>query len=94
MDVKNNILEAIGKTPLIRINKVTSHLPAQVFAKVESFNPGDLSKSRVRIKMIEDAEKAGKIKPGATIIESTSGDLVWACTCLCHRRLQMHFHGL
>ncbi|HMS68243.1 MAG TPA: cysteine synthase family protein, partial [Saprospiraceae bacterium] len=74
MDVKNNILEAIGKTPLIRINKVTSHLPAQVFAKVESFNPGHSIKDRVGIKMIEDAEKAGKIKPGGTIIESTSGN--------------------
>jgi len=74
MEVKNNILEAIGKTPLIRINKVTSHLPAQVFAKVESFNPGHSIKDRVGIKMIEDAEKAGKIKPGGTIIESTSGN--------------------
>ena len=74
MDVKNNILETIGNTPMIRLNRITSDLPCEVFAKVEYFNPGHSAKDRMAIKMVEVAEKEGKLKPGGTIIECTSGN--------------------
>jgi len=74
MQVKNNILETIGNTPLIRINKITKNLKAQIFAKVETFNPGHSIKDRMALKMLEDAEKRGDIQPGGTIIECTSGN--------------------
>ena len=74
MQVKNNVLETIGNTPLIRINKITKNLPAQIFAKVETYNPGHSIKDRMAIKMVEDAEKRGDLKPGGTIIECTSGN--------------------
>jgi cystathionine beta-synthase len=70
----NNILETIGNTPLIRLNKITHDLPCTVLAKVEYFNPGNSIKDRMAVKMLEEAEKAGKIKPGGTIIEGTSGN--------------------
>jgi cystathionine beta-synthase len=70
----NNILETIGNTPLIRLNKITKSLPCTVLAKVEYFNPGNSVKDRMAVKMLEDAEKEGKIKPGGTIIEGTSGN--------------------
>src|SRR6476620_4025409 len=71
---KNNILETIGNTPLIRLNKITKDLPCTVLAKVEYFNPGNSIKDRMALKMLEVAEKEGKIKPGGTIIEGTSGN--------------------
>ena len=74
MKICNNILEAIGNTPLVRLNKVTAGIPATVLAKVETFNPGNSIKDRMALKMIEDAEAAGKLKPGGTIIEGTSGN--------------------
>lgn len=70
----NNILETVGNTPLIRINRITKGIPAAVYAKVEGYNPGNSVKDRIGIKMIEDAEKSGRIKPGGTIIEGTSGN--------------------
>jgi len=70
----NNILETIGNTPLIKLNKITKELPCTVLAKVEYFNPGNSIKDRMAVKMLEEAEKAGKIKPGGTIIEGTSGN--------------------
>ena len=74
MDIKNNILETIGHTPLIRLNKITKSLPCTVLAKVEYFNPGNSIKDRMALKMLEVAEQEGKIKPGGTIIEGTSGN--------------------
>mgnify|MGYP000093976852 CR=1 FL=1 len=74
MKVYNNILETIGNTPLVRINKLTAEVSAQVFAKVETTNPGNSVKDRMAVKMIEDAEKAGLLHPGGTIIEGTSGN--------------------
>jgi cystathionine beta-synthase len=74
MDIKNNILETIGNTPLIRLNKVTKELPCTVLAKVDYFNPGNSIKDRMALKMVEVAEKEGKLKPGGTIIEGTSGN--------------------
>lgn len=70
----NNVLETIGNTPLIRLNKVTKDVKATVLAKVDSYNPGNSIKDRIAVKLIDDAEKAGKIKPGGTIIEGTSGN--------------------
>ena len=74
MDIKNNILETIGNTPLVRLNKVTSHIEATVLAKVEYFNPGHSIKDRMALKMVEDAEQSGRLKSGGTIIECTSGN--------------------
>lgn len=71
---KKNILETIGNTPLVQINKITKDLPCTVLAKIETTNPGNSIKDRMALKMIEDAEKAGTIKPGYTIIEGTSGN--------------------
>jgi cystathionine beta-synthase len=74
MDIKNNILETIGNTPMIRLNKITRDFPCTVVAKVDYFNPGNSIKDRMAVKMIEVAEKEGKLKPGGTIIEGTSGN--------------------
>jgi len=74
MNIKNNILETIGNTPLIRLNKVSRDFPCTVAAKVDYFNPGNSIKDRMALKMIEVAEKEGKLKPGGTIIEGTSGN--------------------
>jgi cystathionine beta-synthase len=74
MNIKNNILETIGNTPLIKLNKITKDLPCLVGAKVEYFNPGNSIKDRMAVKMVEVAEKEGKLKPGGTIIEGTSGN--------------------
>src|SRR5258707_15175113 len=73
MNIKNNILETIGNTPLIRLNRITKDLPCQVFAKVDYFNPGNSVKDRMALKMVKVAEKEGKLNPGRTIIEGTSG---------------------
>jgi cystathionine beta-synthase len=72
--VYNNILETIGNTPLVQLHKTVADLPCKVFAKVEFFNPGNSIKDRMALKMLEVAEKEGKIKPGGTIIEGTSGN--------------------
>ena len=74
MEFANSILETIGNTPLVKINRITSEIEALVLAKVESFNPGNSVKDRMALKMIEDAEKEGKLKPGGTIVEGTSGN--------------------
>ncbi|TNE70427.1 MAG: pyridoxal-phosphate dependent enzyme [Bacteroidetes bacterium] len=74
MKIYNNILETIGNTPLVKLNKLTKDIGATVLAKVETTNPGNSVKDRMALKMIEDAEAAGLIKPGGTIIEGTSGN--------------------
>jgi len=74
MDIKNNILETIGNTPLIRLNRVAKSVPCTVLAKVDYFNPGNSIKDRMALKMVEVAEKEGKLKTGGTIIEGTSGN--------------------
>jgi cystathionine beta-synthase len=74
MNIKNNILETIGNTPIIRLNKITRQLPCTVTAKVDYFNPGNSIKDRMALKMVEVAEQEGKLKPGGTIIEGTSGN--------------------
>jgi len=70
----NNILETIGNTPLVKLNNITKEIPATILAKIESANPGNSIKDRMAVKMIEDAEKSGLLKPGGTIIEGTSGN--------------------
>ena len=70
----NNILETIGNTPMVKLNKIVADIPATVLAKVETTNPGNSIKDRMALKMIEDAEKNGQLKPGGTIIEGTSGN--------------------
>ncbi|HHM21954.1 MAG TPA: pyridoxal-phosphate dependent enzyme [Bacteroidetes bacterium] len=74
MDYKKNILETIGNTPLVKLNKTVADIPALVLAKVETFNPGHSIKDRMAVKMLDVAEAEGKIKPGGTIIECTSGN--------------------
>jgi cystathionine beta-synthase len=69
-----NVLETVGRTPLIRLNRTASNLAPQIFAKVESFNPGGSAKDRVAISMIDDAERRGLLRPGGTIIEATAGN--------------------
>jgi len=70
----NNVLELIGNTPLIRLNKITSNLSGNFFAKVEGFNPGHSTKDRIALYIIEEAERKGILNPGDTIIETTSGN--------------------
>jgi len=74
MRVYPNILKTIGNTPLVKINRITRDLPCDVYAKVETVNPGNSIKDRMALKMIEDAEKSGLLKPGGTIVEGTSGN--------------------
>ena len=74
MNYAENILETIGNTPLIKLNKLTKELPCIVLAKYETFNPGNSVKDRMALKMIEDAEADGRLKPGGTIVEGTSGN--------------------
>lgn len=74
MQYFENILGTIGNTPLVRINHITKEIPALVLAKIESVNPGNSIKDRMALRMIEDAEKNGSLKPGGTIIEGTSGN--------------------
>ncbi|MGE5837731.1 MAG: pyridoxal-phosphate dependent enzyme [Acidobacteriota bacterium] len=73
--VCHSILDAIGNTPLVRINRIAAGVvPGEVYAKLETFNPGNSIKDRMAVQMIEDAERAGLLKPGGTIIEGTSGN--------------------
>ena len=70
----NNVLELIGNTPLIKLNKITQKMAGNYFAKVEAFNPGHSTKDRIALYIIEEAERKGILKPGDTIIETTSGN--------------------
>ena len=72
--IYNSIIDTIGNTPLVRLNKVNKGIPGEILVKVEYFNPGNSMKDRMAIKMVEDAEKEGLLKPGGTIIEGTSGN--------------------
>ncbi len=67
MKIAKNILETIGNTPLVKLNKITSDVDALVLAKVEFFNPGNSVKDRMAVKMVEDAEADGRLKPGVQL---------------------------
>ena len=75
----NNILELIGNTPLIKLNKVTKNFPGSYFTKYEAFNPGHSNKDRIALHILNQAEKKGLLKNGSTIIETTSGNTGFSC---------------
>jgi cystathionine beta-synthase len=81
--VYNSILETIGKTPLVRLNKIVEHIPATVYAKLEGLNPGLSAKDRIALYMIEHAERTGKLKPGGTIVDATSGNTGFSLAMVC-----------
>jgi cystathionine beta-synthase len=74
MNFKENILQTIGYTPLVRLNKISKGYKPQIFLKIEFFNPGGSVKDRIGIEIIEDAERDGRLRPGGTIVEATSGN--------------------
>ena len=74
MEYSKNILETIGNTPLVKLNNITKEIDALVLAKVEYFNPGSSVKDRMALKMVEEAENDGRLVPGGTIVEGTSGN--------------------
>ena len=73
-DVRDNILQTIGNTPLVRLNRVAAGIGAMVIAKLEYFNPGGSVKDRIGLEMVEDFERRGKLKPGGMVVECTSGN--------------------
>src|SRR5918992_6058376 len=74
MHYYDNVLGLIGRTPLVKLNRLTAGIKATILAKMENLNPGFSVKDRIGISMIEAAERAGKLKPGGTIVEATSGN--------------------
>jgi cystathionine beta-synthase len=82
----DNVVEIIGDTPLVKLNRVTDGISATVLAKVEYFNPGGSVKDRIALRMVEDAEKAGLLKPGGTIVEPTSGNTGVGLALVAQRR--------
>jgi cystathionine beta-synthase len=74
IDAYNNVLELVGNTPLVKLNRIVSHIPGAHYAKVEAFNPGHSAKDRIAIFIIEEAERKGILKKGSTIVETTSGN--------------------
>src|ERR1044071_6930886 len=73
-DIKDSILDTIGETPVIRLSRIAAGVTPQIVAKLESFNPGGSIKDRVALQLIEAAERDGRLRPGGTIIEPTSGN--------------------
>src|SRR3954470_22184335 len=82
----DNVVEMIGNTPLVKLNRVTDGITATVLAKVEYFNPGGSVKDRIALRMVEDAEKAGLLRPGGTIVEPTSGNTGVGLALVAQRR--------
>ncbi len=72
--IANNILELVGETPIVKLQKITANIPGSFYAKLEAFNPGQSSKDRIALHIVENAEKKGLLKPGDTIVETTSGN--------------------
>ncbi len=81
--VYNNILETIGKTPIVRLNNVAADIPATVYAKLEAFNPGLSAKDRIALHMLERAEQLGKLLPGGTVVDATSGNTGFSLAMVC-----------
>lgn len=84
--VYNNILQTIGRTPLIHLGRIGRELPASLYAKVEYFNPGGSIKDRIAVNMIEEAERSGRLKPGGTVVESTSGNTGMGLALVCAQK--------
>src|SRR5687768_5803586 len=74
LDIRDNILATIGQTPLVRLNRIARGLSCTLAAKIEFFNPGGSVKDRIALNIIEAAEREGQLKPGGTVVESTSGN--------------------
>ena len=72
--LRETILDAVGKTPLVRLHRVGKDLKCNLFAKCEFLNPGGSVKDRIAVRMVEEAEKSGRIRPGDTLVEPTSGN--------------------
>lgn len=84
--VYDDILQTIGKTPLVRLKRLGRGLPCPVYAKVEFFNPGGSVKDRIAVNMIEEAERSGRLKPGGTVVESTSGNTGLGLAIVCAKK--------
>lgn len=84
--VYDSILDAIGKTPLVHLNRIGRSLPCPLYAKLESFNPGGSVKDRIALNMIAEAERAGRLKPGGTVVEATSGNTGVGLAIVCSNR--------
>lgn len=82
-NVYDNILGLIGNTPMIKLNNVVKDIPATVYAKLESYNPGHSTKDRIAVHIIEAAEKQGLLKPGSTVVETTSGNTGFSIAMVC-----------
>ena len=74
MAIHDSILTCVGNTPIVRLNRIGSHLPVELYVKCDYLNPGGSIKDRIAVRMIEEAEESGRLKPGGTIVESTSGN--------------------
>jgi cystathionine beta-synthase len=79
----DNVLATIGNTPLIRLSRICNEIPAEIYGKVECFNPGHSAKDRIALFMVEQAEREGKLFPGATIVEATSGNTGYSLAMVC-----------
>lgn len=84
--VYDDILQTIGKTPLVRLNRLGRSLPCPVYAKVEFFNPGGSVKDRIAVNIIDEAERSGRLKPGGTVVESTSGNTGLGLAMVCAKK--------
>src|SRR5512145_1170915 len=84
--VYENILQAIGRTPLIHLAKIERDLPTSLYAKVEYFNPGGSIKDRIAVNMIEEAERSGRLKHGGTVVEATSGNTGMGLALACAQK--------
>lgn len=82
-NVYDNILGLIGNTPLVKLNEITKDIPATVYAKLESYNPGHSSKDRIALHIVEAAEKKGLLKQGSTVVETTSGNTGFSIAMVC-----------
>src|SRR5688572_18051534 len=82
-EVGTSVLSAIGNTPLVELERVTRGLPGRILAKLEYLNPGGSKKDRIALRMIEDAERSGELRPGQTVVELTSGNTGTGLAIVC-----------
>src|SRR5512134_2387348 len=86
LQVYDNIVETIGRTPLVRLSRLGADLPCSLYAKVEFFNPGGSVKDRIAVNIVEEAEHSGRLKPGGTVVESTSGNTGVGLAIVCAKK--------